>query len=307
MRIILLLLLSLVSLTSIAQKKTRKPVATIAKADSLFSAGSWELSAAQYEAAFKNQAQAKEARAWYRLGASYFNLEQYGKAHEAFLAAEKLNPRQQGVRLGLARTFAWQKNSAKSLEMLDSMARAGFANFKMIESDQMFVWMRDDQGFKKVVEKIMFNAYPCMGLPHAHDFDFWLGDWDVFLTSNLYVKTGFNRITRASQGCVILENWEAAGGPHVGMSMNYYDPTAGKWREKWVGSAQDIQEFYDGEYTDNAMRFKFDGRNPDGTMFQGRLTFSNLEPGKVRQHSEKFDEGQKAWTTIYDFTYIRRN
>jgi hypothetical protein len=54
------------------------------------------------------------------------------------------------------------------------------------------------------------------------------------------------------------------------------------------------------------MRFKWDSPNPDGTLGLGRLTFSKLENGNVRQHSETSSDGGKTWKTAYDFTYIKR-
>ena len=120
------------------------------------------------------------------------------------------------------------------------------------------------------------------------------------------VKAGFNRITQVSGGCVILESWESAG-PHNGVSINYFEPRSGKWNQKWAGSGQDILEFYEGEYRDGAMRFKWDGVNPDGSKFMGKLTFTNVAPGKVIQHSQRSDDGGKTWQDVYNFTYISRN
>lgn len=67
------------------------------------------------------------------------------------------------------------------------------------------------------------------------DFDFWIGDWDVF-DPDTGRKIGENRITRREQGCLIVEHWESVGGG-TGMSMNFYDPLQGAWRQVWQSSA----------------------------------------------------------------------
>jgi hypothetical protein len=276
MKYLLIVTLTLLSFATVAQKKKTnqtkaalKP--SVTRADSLFNAGSYKDASVMYEAVLKDPANILNAR----------------------------------LRFALARNYAALNEVDKAFIMLDSAIAKGFANHKILETDTRLGSVRNDTRYNALHDRVIAAAYPCLSLPEAHAFDFWLGDWDVYATANPSFKTGFNRITRASKGCVILENWESTG-PHQGMSINYLDPVDRKWKQKWAGSARDITEFFDGEYVDNAMRFKFIGRDPDGTPFSGRLTFTNMEPGKVRQHSERTDDGGKTWQTIYDFTYILR-
>jgi len=204
-----------------------------------------------------------------------------------------------------AGAYAMSKKIDNAFQSLDSATKIGFSKHKLLETDARFEYLRKDPRYKTLHDRVLDNAYPCRTLAEAKAFDFWLGDWDVYSTASPTFKTGFNRITRAAQGCIILENWKAVG-PHEGMSINYFDPRDKKWKQKWAGSGQDVQDFYDGEYVGDAMRFKFIGTNSDGTSFNGRLTFTNMAPGKVRQHSERTDDNGKTWQTIYDFIYIRR-
>lgn len=301
-----LILLTTLCLPTIAQKKKiTQTKLTVARADSLFTAGNFRDAIVTYTGALKDPVAAKDARAWYRLGASWFNLADYTKALPPFEHAWSINTKQPGLRLALARTHSMLSNNDMAIAMLDSTIAGGFVNYKLFDTDPTLESVRKDPRYPALRERAINAAYPCRNLAESRAFDFWLGDWDVYATQNPTFKTGFNRIVRAAEGCVIVENWEAVG-PHTGMSINYFDPYDKKWKQKWAGSGQDIQDFFDGEYVDNAMRFKFIGRNPDGTTFNGRLTFTNMEPGKVRQHSERTDVDGKTWQTIYDFTYIRR-
>lgn len=306
MKLTSVLLLIVVSFCTFAQKKkSTAPKATIAHADSLFAAGKQKEAIATYEAALKDP-NVKDARAWFRVGTAYLNAKDYNRSLQALVRAFHMNRTMPGVRIAIVRANSALGNIDETVAQLDSLIITGFGNYKLMDSDPELANLRKDPRYKGLRDRAIAMAYPCLALPEARQFDFWLGSWDVFVTANMSVKAGENKITRASEGCVILENWEASG-PHRGMSMNYYDPILRKWQQKWAGSGQDIMEFNEGEYADNIMRFKFTGNNPDGTTFPGRLTFTNMtDSGRVRQHSERTSDGGKTWQTIYDFTYVRK-
>ena len=46
--------------------------------------------------------------------------------------------------------------------------------------------------------------------PEYRQFDFWVGDWDVFGPAG--ARTGTNRVDRLLNGCVLQEHWVGAGG-----------------------------------------------------------------------------------------------
>jgi len=305
--IIFFMFLSSIARTGWSQgtKVPKKP--TLAWADSVFASGQFATAIPAYEALLKNPSNKTNATAWNRLALSHLNQQQYAQGATAFEEVYRLNRRFPAIFINRAKAYSGAGNINQSLQMIDSAAIIGrFANFTMLENDPAFENLRKDSRYQAVHDRIAANAYPCLSLPEAHQFDFWLGDWDVYQTANLSIKTGFNRITRQAGSCIILENWQSTG-PHHGMSLNYFEPISRTWQQKWAGSSQDITEFYDGKFEGDAMKFKWDVRNPNGTTSPGRLTFTNLEPGKVRQHSEQSPDGGKTWQTVYDFTYIRRN
>ncbi len=262
-------------------------------------------SEAQKKKASKKSTVPLSADSLYRLGQKYHNNNDYKSAIEAYTRAEKINPRLQGLRLNMAKAFSAMGDLANAKLRLDSAVANGFGNTKVLAQDPELENLRRSDLYKPIEDRAYANSHPCSDLPAARAFDFWLGDWDVYLFTNPTVKTGFNRITSQSGGCVILESWESQG-PHSGMSINYFDPGNGKWKQKWAGSGQDIQEFYDGEYTDGVMAFKFDGSNPDGSKFIGKLTFTKMPNGDVRQHSESSNDDGKTWSDVYDFIYVKR-
>lgn len=304
--IITVIAISIHSSTAWCQRKqARKP--TITLADSLYAAGQFTTAIPIYQSLLKEASSRANPATWNKLALSQLNLQHYAEAAESFNEVYRYNKRFPGIFLNRAKAYAGAGNIDQSIQMLDSAAIIGrFGNYIVLESDPSFENLRKDPRYKEIHDRVAANALPCMNLPEAHQFDFWLGEWDVYQTSDLRIKTGFNHITRKAGDCIILESWESVG-PHRGMSLNYFDPVAKSWKQKWVGSSQDITEFYDGKFENNAMQFKWDAPNPNGSISPGRLTFTNLAPGRVRQHSEQSSDGGKTWQTVYDFTYIRRN
>src|SRR4051795_7631704 len=67
----------------------------------------------------------------------------------------------------------------------------------------------------------------------SRDFDFWLGEWDVFGPQER--QAGRNSITALYGGGAIAEHWHGAGDVE-GHSLNAYDPATDRWRQTWVDS-----------------------------------------------------------------------
>jgi len=52
-------------------------------------------------------------------------------------------------------------------------------------------------------------------------------------------------------------------------------------------------------YADNLL-------GPGGKPYKRRLTFTRLDPDKVRQFGERSDDGGTTWKTEYDLEYRRK-
>lgn len=206
----------------------------------------------------------------------------------------------------MAKTYAAQHETAKALESLKQAVDAGFFRYPNLDTLAVFATMRENTTFKTLRDRAYGAAYPCSVDPKQHAFDFWIGEWDAYVTGTKNLA-GHSIIQSASGGCMVLENWTSAGAPYSGKSMNFIDPATGKWEQVWVGSEGSGQHvFVNGEYRDGAMRFEFEQTAPDGKKKKGRFIFFNQGPDQVRQFNEiSADEG-KTWQTVYDFTYIRK-
>jgi len=152
-------------------------------------------------------------------------------------------------------------------------------------------------------------AHPCLTAPENHQFDFWVGMWDVtpwqVATPTAQQKLGENDVHPILQHCVISENWTGARGGE-GKSYNYYDPTLKKWRQVWIADSGGVLD-YTGEYRDGAMRFQGFTIDAQGRRVEQRLTFFNVAPDTVRQLFETSKDGGQTWAAGFDGRYVRRH
>ena len=134
---------------------------------------------------------------------------------------------------------------------------------------------------------------PC-STPEHRQFDFWIGDWEVFNPQDQ--RVGSNRIDRVLGGCALHESWRGSTG-HRGSSYNFYDSASGKWHQTWI-DVVGAPLYINGGLEDGKMRMV----NDAGT---GRITWTPLESGHVRQHWEQSADGGTTWTTVFDGEYRR--
>lgn len=132
---------------------------------------------------------------------------------------------------------------------------------------------------------------PCAGAEH-HQFDFWIGDWDVFTPDGQLA--GRNQVVPFANGCGIAEQWTGAGGG-TGRSLNTYDPADKKWHQYWIGADGTILQLA-GSFTGNAMTLEGSGN---------RIRWTPNGDGTVRQVWDVSRDGGKTWRSAFDGKYVR--
>ncbi|MGB1242313.1 MAG: hypothetical protein ACPG49_07320 [Chitinophagales bacterium] len=142
---------------------------------------------------------------------------------------------------------------------------------------------------------------PC-STPEFRQFDFWLGDWEVYSHDKI---VGTNKVELILGSCVIQENWEGKGGS-LGKSFNTYNAKKRTWHQVWVDNLGSRIDF-NGYYENNQMLFSGEGvsqKNPEQTVYY-KLTFFKNKNGTVRQLWEASYDKEK-WNTIFDGLYLKR-
>jgi hypothetical protein len=140
---------------------------------------------------------------------------------------------------------------------------------------------------------------PCSAA-QSRQFDFWIGDWDVFTPDGKLAGT--NRIA-ALYGCVLHESWKSA--TVAGQSFNVFDTDRGVWHQTWVDSTGSLLviegAFHDGSLamSDAALPGKKDPQQVN------EITWTPNADGSVRQHWRVSADGGKTWKTSFDGRYVR--
>ena len=142
---------------------------------------------------------------------------------------------------------------------------------------------------------------PCSAEAYR-EFDFWAGDWEVRDPSGKIV--GHNTISPILGGCVVLEEWTAAGGAYTGKSFNIWDRSRKRWHQTWVDVGGTLLEL-DGAFRDGSMVLEGETVNCEGETIQNRITWTPSEDGTVLQHWETSPDGGATWSTAFDGTYAR--
>lgn len=145
---------------------------------------------------------------------------------------------------------------------------------------------------------------PCSGNANYRQFDFWIGEWDVYGPNG--GKAGNSKIELILDSCIILENWSDLAG-YSGKSFSRWNAAEKKWQQTWVDNKGGNIEFSEGRFEGDKMIFETSdlAQAKGGSAIQ-RMTFSVQAPGKVRQHGQQSTDGGKTWTTSYDLEYRRK-
>lgn len=269
------------------------------RGEKAFKEQKWADAVASFDAATK--ADPKNRRAWARLGASLHAANDFNRAAAAWQKAIDIE-KSPSLMYNLACAHARAGRTEDALRWLAEAVNGGFQGAEAIRKDPDLATIAMDARFIVLVDKLERTEAPCRFGAEFKQFDFWIGEWDVFTTSEQ--KAGENIVSSASDGCLIVENWTGSRGG-TGKSINFYDPARKQWRQIWVGSGGAISEFA-GEFKEGAMRFVSEPRRGTEAAPVRRLTFFHLGPNEVRQFAEQSTDGGKTFTTEYDFTYKRR-
>jgi len=257
----------------------------------------WKAAAAAYESIVK--VEEKNAGANYRLGLSYLNLNDAAKAAKHLEAAMTISPNSVFA-LALARAEARAGQKDKVYAVFERSLKLGGIAAESLNDEKDFAAIKAEPKFAEYVTKLDTLANPCRNKPEFRQFDFWIGEW---LPKNAQgVTVGTSSIQLILSSCIIFENWETPVS--AGKSFNVFDVRDGKWHQTWVDN-KGLMTHYVGGLVDGKMVLDSESTQ-NGVKTIGRMTYSKLENGDVRQHGENSADGGKTWMTTFDFIYVRK-
>jgi tetratricopeptide (TPR) repeat protein len=276
-------------------------------ADSLLGHDQFTKAKSLYESLLKTTA-VNDPLTYNKLGYCYHNLGDYAGAVKLYMKALELNL-PPGAKWALysrmARSYARLKDADRCFIALDSAFANGYSNALELEKLEDYNAMRKDARFKTFFDKVYAANYTCSTDLKSREFDFWMGEWDVYPTGG-YRKSGHSLIQRTDGECTIVENWTSLNSPfsYTGKSLNFFNQATGTWQQYWHDSAKGYLFSDEGQYKDGAMRFKQKGKDKKGE-FIANFIFYNMGPDRIRQYQEKSYDSGKTWQTSLDLTYIR--
>jgi hypothetical protein len=143
------------------------------------------------------------------------------------------------------------------------------------------------------------NTHRCTG-PVYRQFDFWIGDWDVFdvdIPGKLVARARINPIL---DGCVLLEDYQDTNG-HKGQSFNIYDAAGKVWRQSWVTNRGEFL-LLRGDIERGSMVMNGVGHSANGQEQRIRGIWKPAENG-VREIAVTSVDGGRTWKLWFDLSF----
>jgi hypothetical protein len=141
------------------------------------------------------------------------------------------------------------------------------------------------------------QAGACAG-PAYHQFDFWIGDWDVFDAGGT-ARVAHVRVTSLLDGCLLREEYEDDKGLK-GQSVSSYEAAAGSWQQTWITNRADLLVIH-GTLQGTTMVFSGSSKTSTGNT-RVRATWKPAG-ADVHETAERSTDGGKTWQPWFDLIF----
>lgn len=155
------------------------------------------------------------------------------------------------------------------------------------------------RGVAQRAQSASANPAPCAAEEY-HQFDFWIGDWDVFDVANPAIPVATVRVDRILDGCVLREDYQDTEG-HKGQSFSIYDAPQKVWHQSWVTNRGQLL-LLNGGLRNGEMNLAAIEHAPDGKQKQIHGTWKAVQ-GDVRETAVSSTDGGKTWTPWFDLMF----
>ncbi|MDH4259719.1 MAG: tetratricopeptide repeat protein [Gammaproteobacteria bacterium] len=226
--------------------------------------------------------------------AELFTAQKWEAAAVAYQDIVKKTPANAFALFRLARAQAAKGDESAALATMQAWIGAGGGNYQAAMTVPELQTLRGDPRFAALVDPLR----PCAA-PEYHQFDFWLGDWNVETPAAAGVVS-HNRISSINGGCALHEQYTTPSG-YEGSSLNFYDSARKVWHQTWIDN-QGGPLYIEGGFDGKSMVL---ATTADPKQVN-RVTWTPLDDGRVRQHWESSSDGGATWSTAFDGYYSRR-
>jgi hypothetical protein len=136
--------------------------------------------------------------------------------------------------------------------------------------------------------------------PAYRQFDFWIGDWDVFEVEHPAVIAARARVELILRGCVLHEVYEDMDG-HKGESFSIYDVARNTWHQSWVNDNGYLLTI-EGHLQGKSMILEGVDHLPNDTLRQVRGEW-RPEPEGAHEIAWRSTDGGASWVTWFDISF----
>jgi hypothetical protein len=134
-------------------------------------------------------------------------------------------------------------------------------------------------------------------------FDFWLGDWDVFDYDDTTKVIAHAKVERIVEGCAIHELYVQNDGL-IGDSILSFDAVRQVWQQTWVTNRGSLMVIA-GRFKDGAVTLEGPTHQRDGSTALQRITW-RTEGSGVRESASISKDGGKTWAPAFDVLFRKR-
>jgi hypothetical protein len=134
-----------------------------------------------------------------------------------------------------------------------------------------------------------------------HQFDFWIGDWDVF-DAGASTPSAHVIVDRILDGCVVREDYQGANGLR-GQSLSIYDQSRQVWHQSWVTNRGQVLVIEGGLRGNEMILTGVDSsKGPKGRVRGGWTPIG----GNVHEVAATSEDDGKTWTPWFDLMFKRK-
>lgn len=156
-----------------------------------------------------------------------------------------------------------------------------------------------------LVGALSAGAQDACTAPEHRQFDFWIGTWTVrWIDDDKREQHGRNRIARAHDGCVIVEQFDGRPGtPLTGTSLSIWVPAEKQWRQTWVDNTGSHLAFTGG-WADGRMTLTRTAPEHGANVMQ-RMVFRDIGADSLVWDWESSRDGGATWALKWRLRYER--
>ena len=142
------------------------------------------------------------------------------------------------------------------------------------------------------------SAVPPCATPEYRQFDFWIGDWDVYDVGDEKPSMRI-QVEKILDGCALKETYRDVHGM-VGESLNLYDAPRKVWHQTWATNRGQVL-LLDGTLDNGRMAFRATEQTSAGTVLWRAVWIPQGE--EVRETAETSSDGGKTWQPKFDIVF----